>query len=97
MAASGPGWSVPVPGGPATSNLLSGVAATSAKNAWVVGTAGVGTLILRWNGARWARVPSPDVGQDELLAVDASSASNASAVGQFSDLGVNGALAMHCC
>ena len=85
----------PDAGGPATSNLLSGVTATAAKNAWAVGAAG--RSILRWNGARWARVPSPDVGQDELLAVDASSASNAWAVGQFSDLGVNGALAMHCC
>ena len=41
---------------------LSGVTATSASNAWAVGaiTADPGqTLIERWNGTAWMRVPSP--------------------------------------
>ena len=42
---------------------LSGVAALSASDAWAVG-AGPGspaanTLVLRWNGSTWTRVPSP--------------------------------------
>ncbi len=82
-------------GGTATSNFLAGVTATSATNAWAVGGAGFGTLILRWNGVRWTRVRSPDLGHSELFAVAAGSASNAWAVGQFSDQGVNGALAAH--
>ena len=84
-------------GGPATGNFLFGVTATSAKNAWAVGVFGFDTLILRWNGARWAHVPSPTVDHDELEAVAASSASNAWAVGDFTDPGVDAAVAVHCC
>src|SRR5215831_11385260 len=80
MAGTGvPERAVPVPGG-----QLFGVAATSARNAWAVG--GVvnsgKTLILRWDGTAWARVPSPTpVGETELYAVAATSARNAWAVG----------------
>jgi hypothetical protein len=42
---------------PATANAnLSGVAAVSARNAWVVGidgANGISGLILRWNGITW--------------------------------------------
>jgi hypothetical protein len=69
---------------------LGGVTATSARNAWAVGTSFVSatvtirTVILHWNGARWRRMrspnpPSPD--GDGLVAVSASSADNAWAVG----------------
>ena len=34
--------------------------ATSATHAWAVGYTGRRTLILRWNGTNWKRVPSPD-------------------------------------
>jgi len=75
--------------GPVTSTFsghLSGVAATSATDAWAVGSTGSSsspkTLILRWNGTAWARVPSPaPVGDAELHGVTATSASSAWAVG----------------
>jgi hypothetical protein len=69
---------------------LGGVAATSARNAWAAGTSfvpttvTVRTVILHWNGARWRRTPSPNPPApdgDALVAVSASSADNAWAVG----------------
>jgi hypothetical protein len=77
------------PGGPAASTFsghLSGVTATSATNAWAVGSTGSSsspkTLILRWNGTAWAQVPSPSLaGGAELSGVAAVSASSAWAVG----------------
>ncbi len=64
------------------------MAATSASNAWAVGFAtnhGTQTLILHWNGVKWARVPSPSPGpsdrDDELAAVTAISSGNVWAVG----------------
>jgi len=47
------------PAGPATSLTISGnlrgVAATSASNAWAVGSTDSGkTLILHWNGTTWS-------------------------------------------
>jgi len=91
----------PDPGGPGSNDELFGVTATSASNAWAVGnveaTNGNETsLILRWNGLQWARVPSPHPGTTSpLLAVDASSASNAWAVGNTSDGGLSRTLALH--
>jgi hypothetical protein len=39
---------------------LSAVDATSATNAWAVGTYGTfKTLILHWDGTAWTQVPSP--------------------------------------
>jgi len=38
---------------PGTGAGLADVAATSARNAWAVGSAGGKTLILRWNGTIW--------------------------------------------
>jgi len=71
-----------------TSNVLKAVGATSAKNAWAVGTyfdAGghPRTLIEHWNGVKWSKQPSsnPSATEDELLGVTAISASNAWAVG----------------
>jgi hypothetical protein len=58
------------------SGTLSGVAATSASNAWAVG----GALILHWNGKTWKRVPSPSSAAG-LSGVAATSATNAWAVG----------------
>ncbi len=68
------------------SGHLSGVAATSAANAWAVGGYGsissAKTLIVRWNGTAWTRVPSPTpAGGGELGGVAATSASSAWAVG----------------
>jgi myosin-crossreactive antigen len=73
------------------------VAATSSSNAWAVGvrwTAGdvARTLIEHWNGSSWTIVASPNIGtvQDQLVAVAATSSTNAWAVG-FRD--TNGAVA----
>src|SRR5262249_36562573 len=57
------------PPGPAASftvsGRLQGVSATSASNAWAVGTTAPGgnkTMIVRWNGTAWKQVPSPSAG-----------------------------------
>jgi hypothetical protein len=82
---------------PATSAFLSGVAALSARSAWAVGSYPKGptlvtqTLILRWNGTRWKRVPSPTpAGGAFLLGVAAVSARSAWAVGGGLILSWNG-------
>jgi hypothetical protein len=55
-------------------------------------------LAAGWNGSRWARVPSPNLGTTaQLFAVAATSASNAWAVGIFSDGTEDHPLAVHCC
>ena len=64
----------------------SAVTATSVRNAWAVGysetKSSQPSLILHWNGRRWARVASPSPGgENTLMAVAASSARNAWAVG----------------
>ncbi len=64
---NGKSWKrVPSPS-PGSGSILTGVAATSAGNAWAVGctafcevnSVSPQTLILRWNGTSWKRVPSP--------------------------------------
>ena len=79
---------------------LSGVVATSATNAWAVGTDGSGkTLIEHWDGTGWNRQPSPSPGPngsyDRLVAVAATSASNAWAVGATESAGGGSALLLH--
>src|SRR5258707_8422311 len=69
--------------------MLFSVAATSERSAWAVGlTGGVfgqrpETLILRWNGTAWRRVPSPNAATPGswLGAVAVASARKAWAVG----------------
>jgi hypothetical protein len=87
-------------GGPITAftGQLAGVTALSPSSAWAVGshcTSGCGTgseidrtLILRWNGAAWAQVASPNPGGRFrfLSAVSALSPSSAWAVGQYSTI-----------
>ena len=75
-------------GGAAANNQLFGVTATSARNAWAVGTYSVGnvqhTLIVRWNGKAWKRVPTPAPAcapGAQLFSVSAVSATSAWAVG----------------
>jgi hypothetical protein len=66
---------------------LTGVAATSAKNAWAVGYAGSSgspkVLMLRWNGTAWSRVTRPSVltGRGELSAIKVVNAKDAWAAG----------------
>jgi hypothetical protein len=76
------------PNGSLEINGLTGVAATSARNAWAVGSDGGDamskTMILHWNGSVWKRVSSPNpfcATCDDLNGVAATSAGNAWAVG----------------
>ncbi len=73
---------------PGDYNQLEGVSALSAKDAWAVGddyssSKPAATLVLHWNGTKWAQVTSPNVGTegDSLKAVSADSAGDAWAVG----------------
>ena len=67
------------------SGTLADVAATSASNAWAVGSSGSVAsskpLIVRWNGTAWKQVPSPALADGALNGVAATSATNAWAVG----------------
>ncbi len=82
---NGKAWKrVPSPN-PSAGSMLAGVAATSAGNAWAVGSTpslGGSILILHWNGKAWKRVPSPNPpGGGTLTGVAATSARSAWAVG----------------
>lgn len=75
---------------PEFDNALSSVAATSSRDVWAVGAASprgghaASALILHWDGHRWRRSASPQPGsRRQLLAVGASSAANAWAVGIY--------------
>jgi hypothetical protein len=72
----------PSPGGAGT---LSGVAATSAGNAWAVGATGTGrALILHGNRHGWRPVPAPTPGSGSTLAgVAVLTTRNAWAVGSY--------------
>jgi len=94
---NGKKWSlVPSPNSPNLEypdNELTGVTAISADDVWAVGLAGEHlflpsvTLILHWDGHRWSRVRSPNVGAvaNQIWAVDGSSPDDAWAVGYYSD------------
>lgn len=93
---NGTRWSQPPSTGAKGSELF-GVAATSSKDAWAVGSFidsrnSPQTLIVHWNGTAWKRVSSPDPGGSgntvTLNAVAASSTSNAWAVGTYFKNGV---------
>lgn len=70
-------------------NGLKGIAATSATNAWAVGSYwnghGYRTLIEHWDGKAWKVQPSPNPGDlsDSLDGVAATSANNGWAVGTY--------------
>jgi len=87
--------STPNPGGSAGTPTLTGVAATSASNAWAVGVYNTGprtpllSLAEHWNGTKWALVPTQNPGTGStvfnyVMSVAATSASNAWAVGMHS-------------
>jgi hypothetical protein len=92
---TGAAWTVVASPDPLTGatdiDTLAGATATSASNAWAVGTYTHGapgkTLIAAWNGGSWKLVPSPSPGgrdgESSLLAVAASGACNAWAVGTY--------------
>jgi hypothetical protein len=72
---------------------LFAVSASSATNAWAVGSARDRTLAERWNGSVWRRVPTPSPGHsftrgDVLTAVVAIAPDDAWAVGRYGRHGV---------
>ena len=84
-------WSVVAsPNGGSSFNVLTGVAAVSASDAWAVGnylnsTDTEQTLIEHWDGTSWSIVASPNVGPDPnlLSGVAAVSTSDVWAVGYY--------------
>jgi hypothetical protein len=89
----------PNPGG-TRNDLLDGVAATSASNAWAVGawSNGVGdeSFVLHRNGSAWTRVPSPHPGTgSDLIGVAASPASDVWSLGTYGGTRKH-TLAVHC-
>jgi hypothetical protein len=87
---NGKAWTRQPSPSPGAFDDLAAVGATSATNAWAVGSTGPAgleqTLILHWNGRTWRRLPSPDPdgsnNDNFLTGVTATSAGNAWAVGQ---------------
>ena len=87
---NGTAWAVvPSPPGSPDGGFLGGVSATSQAGAWAVGASCTRsgthrTLIERWNGTAWTRVPSPNAAgarDSYLTQVTTVSAGNAWAVG----------------
>lgn len=84
-------WSiVPSPSPDTQLNVLNGVTALSANNAWAVGYRGgtqnetpLETLILHWDGTSWRQVASPNMvgGANQLSSIAAISADDIWAVG----------------
>jgi hypothetical protein len=100
-ASAAPGWTVvPSVDPSAGENVLNGVAVRSSTDAWAVGNFtgpdpdddGLNMLTEHWNGSRWSQVPTPAVPHldESLLAVGASSASDAWAVGFEKGVGAAG-------
>jgi hypothetical protein len=100
-ASAAPGWTVvPTVDPSATKNVLNAVAVRGASDAWAVGhfTApdqdddGLNMLTECWNGSTWTQVGAPAVlhRDESLLAVGASSASDAWAVGFTKTVGTAG-------
>jgi hypothetical protein len=77
LGAARPGTVRPAVG----SGMLTGVAATSATNAWAVGYGDGAALIEQWNGTSWTQQTTPAPRYSTLSAVAAASASSAWAVG----------------
>jgi hypothetical protein len=88
-----PSWeTVPSPDPEDGGSLLLGVSAIAADDAWAVGGTGdpvepTRTLAIRWNGAEWDAVGTPNAGAvaNRFDAVDALSPDAAWAVGRSSD------------
>ncbi len=79
---------VPSPDRPSADSFLNAVAALSASDAWAVGLSrspggAARTLVLHWDGRRWAIAASPNAGpgDNSLVSVAAASARDAWAVG----------------
>jgi hypothetical protein len=89
----------PNPSGTVNTLELKGVSASSAGNAWAVGSYFTGsvqkTITMRWNGSAWKLVKNPSPGPNpSLTGVSAVSAGNAWAVGTYVT-STNQTLVMH--
>ena len=101
--AGGPAHAAARPAGRqySTPGGLTGVAATSAANAWAVGYAGrlfgSKVLLLHWNGAKWSRITGPAVltGAGALTGITVVSAKDAWAVGYYRNAGHDQTLVLH--
>jgi hypothetical protein len=92
----------PSPDRPSGGSFLNAVVALSASNAWAVGLSRspggtARTLVLHWDGHRWAIVASPNAGpgDNSLVSVAAGSARDVWAVGYRDAGGVFRSLAEH--
>ena len=100
IAAPGPSttWSIATTQAVGTQSTLSAVDLTSATHGWAVGSTNTtGGLVERWNGQRFARVPSPNILASSggsafagLSGVDAVSSTSAFAVGSSAFYGNDG-------
>jgi hypothetical protein len=93
---------VPSPDRPTGGSFLNAVVALSASDAWAVGLSRfpggpARTLIMHWDGRRWAITASPNAGpgDNSLVSVAAASARDAWAVGYRDADGVYRSLAEH--
>jgi hypothetical protein len=99
----GRAWrTVPSPDRPSGGSFLNAVVALSASDAWAVGLSrSLGgparTLIMHWDGRRWAIMASPNAGPGDnlLVSVAAASAGDAWAVGYRDARGVYRSLVEH--
>ncbi len=91
----------PNPGGPGHDNSLLGARATSASNAWAVGSYVSGTaqrtLVLHWNGSAWKQVktPNPSATNNSLAGIAATSPTSAWAVGSYVSGSARRTLVLH--
>ncbi len=100
---NGKRWSRPLSPNPGTlTNELLSVSARAAKDVWAVGdySSSAGepvSLLMHWNGRRWARVPGPDLGgaTSVLTGVSAEANQDAWAVGYVESDGVRQTLILH--
>jgi hypothetical protein len=99
----GEAWrTVPSPNRPSGGSFLNAVVALSDSDAWAVGLSRspggpARTLIMHWDGRRWAITASPDAGpgDDSLVSVAAASPRDAWAVGYRDAGGVYRSLVEH--
>lgn len=73
------GWRVAYQAG---TNGLQSVTATAVNDAWAVGSAGSGPLVLHWDGHAWQAFPGPGVPDLDLVQVAASSPRNVWVLGE---------------
>jgi len=99
----GRAWrTVPSPNRPSAGSFLNAVVALSASDAWAVGlsrspSGPARTLVLHWDGRRWAITASPNAGpgDNSLVSVAAASARDVWAVGYRDAKGVYRSLVEH--